>query len=88
MQSDRDARVFQPSPAQEPVFMPYNGGFPCLIGSMGEHFMGQTQESFYLGQFVLDRSHRVTAWDGAMENFSGILAGNIVGTNDHWRFLS
>lgn len=49
--------------------------------------MGQIQETFYLGQFALDRSHMVTAWDVAMENFSGVAAGDVIGTSDHWRFF-
>ena len=49
--------------------------------------MDQVQEIFYLGQFVLDRSHTVTAWDTAMENFSGVVAADVIGTTDHWRFF-
>jgi PAS domain S-box-containing protein len=72
---------------QESVIVPDNEGFPSLTGSIGGQFMDQIQEIFYLGQFVLDRSHIVTAWDVAMENFSGVTAEEIVNTSDHWRFF-
>lgn len=36
-------------------------------------------------QFVIDRNHRVTYWNRAMEQFSGIASEEITGTTDHWR---
>ncbi|MDD4253783.1 MAG: PAS domain S-box protein [Methanofollis sp.] len=36
-------------------------------------------------QFVIDRNHRVVYWNGALEAYSGIKTGDIVGTNEHWR---
>ena len=35
--------------------------------------------------FVIDREHRVTHWNRACEEFTGVTAGQIVGTSDHWR---
>ncbi|WP_342678195.1 PAS domain S-box protein [Methanofollis sp. UBA420] len=36
-------------------------------------------------QFAIDRNHRVVYWNGALEAYSGIKTGDIVGTNEHWR---
>jgi PAS domain S-box-containing protein len=35
--------------------------------------------------FVIDGNHRVTHWNRALENYSGIKAKDIIGTNQHWR---
>lgn len=35
--------------------------------------------------FIIDRSHRVIHWNRAMERLSGIPAGEILGTTEHWR---
>ncbi|MFH0967053.1 MAG: PAS domain S-box protein, partial [Methanobacteriota archaeon] len=36
-------------------------------------------------QFMIDNSHKVIFWNGALEVYSGIKAGDITGTNLHWR---
>lgn len=36
-------------------------------------------------KFAIDRNHRVVYWNEALEAYSGIRAGEIVGTTDHWR---
>jgi signal transduction histidine kinase/CheY-like chemotaxis protein/Pyruvate/2-oxoacid:ferredoxin oxidoreductase delta subunit len=35
-------------------------------------------------QFVIGRDHRVTYWNRALEQFSGLSAREVVGTNRHW----
>jgi len=35
--------------------------------------------------FVIDNNHRVTYWNGALEEYSGIRANDIVGTDQHWK---
>ncbi|MBE0597175.1 MAG: PAS domain S-box protein, partial [Desulfuromonadales bacterium] len=35
--------------------------------------------------FVLDRQHRVTQWNRACEELTGVRATDILGTSDHWR---
>ena len=35
--------------------------------------------------FVIDNNHRVTYWNGALEEYSGIKANDIVGTDQHWK---
>ncbi|MBN1828399.1 MAG: diguanylate cyclase [Deltaproteobacteria bacterium] len=35
--------------------------------------------------FVIDRQHRVTHWNRALEKLSGIPAGHIIGTKHQWR---
>ena len=34
--------------------------------------------------FVIDKNHRVTHWNKALEKLSGTLAEDVVGTNHHW----
>ncbi|MBM9537822.1 PAS domain S-box protein [Desulfobulbus alkaliphilus] len=35
-------------------------------------------------QFVIDRDHRVIFWNSAIEDYSGISAADIIGTDNHW----
>ncbi len=36
-------------------------------------------------QFVIDLNHRVISWNKAIEEYSGISAADILGTDQHWR---
>lgn len=36
-------------------------------------------------QFVIDKNHKVISWNRALEEFSGIQAETIVGTDNHWK---
>ncbi len=36
-------------------------------------------------QFVIDRNHRVTHWNRALEQYSGIRSEDIIGTNRQWQ---
>ncbi|MEI7434756.1 MAG: PAS domain S-box protein [Methanomicrobiales archaeon] len=36
-------------------------------------------------QFVLDKNHRVIHWNHALEEYSGISANEVIGTDQHWR---
>ena len=36
-------------------------------------------------QFVIDRNHRVISWNRALEEYSGITAAEIIGTDQQWR---
>lgn len=35
--------------------------------------------------FVIDRDHKVIHWNRAMEKLTGMAAGDVVGTTEHWR---
>ncbi len=35
--------------------------------------------------FVIDSNHRITHWNEALENYSGINAEEVIGTTRHWR---
>ena len=37
--------------------------------------------------FIIGRNHKVNYWNRAMEEYSGIKAGDIVGTEDQWKAL-
>jgi len=41
--------------------------------------------SFPIPQFAIDRNHQVILWNRALEEFSGIRAADIIGTNQQWR---
>jgi len=36
-------------------------------------------------EFVIDTSHRVIFWNQALEEYSGLAASGIIGTQDHWK---
>ena len=36
-------------------------------------------------QFVIDKNHKVIHWNQALEEYSGISANEVIGTNQHWR---
>jgi PAS domain S-box-containing protein len=38
-----------------------------------------------ISQFFINKSHRVLYWNKALEEYSGIKAEAVVGTNQHWR---
>jgi len=40
---------------------------------------------FPMPQFVIDKDHHVLFWNDALEEYSGIRAGDIIGTDDHWK---
>ncbi len=42
-------------------------------------------DSLTVPTFVIDANHVVTAWNKACENLTGILASDIIGTQDAWR---
>jgi PAS domain S-box-containing protein len=42
-------------------------------------------QSSPIPKFVIDRNHRVISWNKALEETSGIMARDVIGTNQHWR---
>lgn len=42
-------------------------------------------DSSAVATFVLDRDHKVILWNGACEELTGVRAGEMLGTGDHWR---
>jgi len=50
-----------------------------------EHKLRDVVEGSPIPQFVIDRKHRVTYWNKAIEQFSGLNRREIVGTDGHWR---
>ncbi|HEX8478850.1 MAG TPA: diguanylate cyclase [Telluria sp.] len=54
-------------------------------GGTDRAFAHQMMETLAVPLFVLDRSGRVMLWNHACERLTGVMAGNIIGTADHWR---
>lgn len=50
-----------------------------------KNWLSQIVEGSSVPMFVLDEEHRVTHWNKACENLSGIKRGDIVGTKDPWK---
>ncbi|TFW05894.1 PAS domain S-box protein, partial [Oxalobacteraceae bacterium OM1] len=50
-----------------------------------EKLLSQIIQGSLISTFVIDRDHRVTHWNRALESLSGIAAAEMVGTTDHWR---
>lgn len=48
-------------------------------------FIGQLMESLSVPVFVLDTHARVTIWNRACEQLTGVPAPEVLGTGDHWR---
>lgn len=48
-------------------------------------FVGQLMESLSVPVFVLDTHARVTIWNRACEQLTGVPAPEVLGTADHWR---
>ena len=48
-------------------------------------FVGQLMESLSVPVFVLDTAARVTIWNRACEQLTGVAASDVLGTRDHWR---
>lgn len=48
-------------------------------------FVGQLMESLSVPVFVLDTQARVTIWNRACEQLTGVAASEVLGTGDHWR---
>jgi diguanylate cyclase (GGDEF)-like protein/PAS domain S-box-containing protein len=48
-------------------------------------FVGQLMESLSVPVFVLDTHARVTIWNRACEQLTGVPAPEVLGTDDHWR---
>jgi diguanylate cyclase (GGDEF)-like protein len=48
-------------------------------------FVGQLMESLSVPVFVLDTHARVTIWNRACEQLTGVPAPEVLGTGDHWR---
>jgi len=44
-------------------------------------------QSSPIPQFAIDRTHQVIVWNRALEEFGGIRAADIVGTNQQWKAL-
>lgn len=36
-------------------------------------------------QFVIDKDHRVISWNSALEQYSGVKADDVIGTNQQWK---
>jgi len=48
-------------------------------------FVGQLMQSLTVPVFVLDTHARVTIWNRACEELTGVAAVEVLGTDDHWR---
>ena len=50
-----------------------------------EQVLREAFENSPIPTFVIDKDHRVVYWNRALETLSGIMAGEVIGTKDHWR---
>ncbi|MCX6683940.1 MAG: PAS domain S-box protein, partial [Methanoregula sp.] len=48
-------------------------------------FLSRIIHSSPIPQFAIDRNHRVIVWNRALEEFGGIRAADIIGTNQQWK---
>jgi len=48
-------------------------------------FLSRIIQSSPIPQFAIDRNHRVVCWNRALEEFGGIRAADIIGTNQQWK---
>jgi PAS domain-containing protein len=56
---------------------------PALVQDVA--FVGQLLASLSVPVFVLDTNARVTIWNRACEELTGVPAHEVLGTGDHWR---
>jgi PAS domain S-box-containing protein len=49
--------------------------------------LAQIVDGSPVAAFVLDREHRITHWNRACENLTGISAARALGTNEAWRYF-
>lgn len=47
--------------------------------------LAQIIDGSSVAMFVIDGEHRVTQWNRACEALTGIVAGEVIGTREHWR---
>jgi PAS domain S-box-containing protein len=47
--------------------------------------LAQITNSSPIPTFMIDRDHRITYWNTALESVSGLRAANMLGTKDQWR---
>lgn len=60
----------------------------CLTDSSGKPeriFANKLMEMLAVPAFVLDTERRVMIWNRACERLTGVPAGEVLGTSDHWR---
>jgi len=48
-------------------------------------FVGQLMESLSVPVFVLDTGARISIWNRACEQLTGVAAAEVLGTSEHWR---
>jgi two-component system, cell cycle sensor histidine kinase and response regulator CckA len=46
---------------------------------------GDVLDGSPIPQFVIDQNHRIVKWNRALEEYSGIKASDVIGTDQHWR---
>ncbi|MBK1681293.1 EAL domain-containing protein [Rhodocyclus tenuis] len=51
----------------------------------GQALVAELLHHLVIPAFVVDAEHRVTVWNKACERLTGMPAGEVVGTSDHWR---
>jgi PAS domain-containing protein len=50
-----------------------------------EEKLGSILRGSPIPQFVIDRNHRVTHWNKALEALTGVKAEEVIGTRHHWK---
>ncbi|MCK9230073.1 MAG: diguanylate cyclase [Syntrophales bacterium] len=50
-----------------------------------EAFLASVLQGSSIPTFVIDRDHRITYWNQALEGLSQITARDVIGTSDHWK---
>lgn len=49
--------------------------------------LNQIVNGYSIPAFVIDNDHKITHWNKALENLSGLKAANMIGSTDHWQFI-
>jgi diguanylate cyclase (GGDEF)-like protein/PAS domain S-box-containing protein len=57
----------------------------CSSANGERAFAHQLMEMLAIPIFVLDTAARVMIWNRACEHLTGVAAGDVIGTRDHWR---
>jgi PAS domain S-box-containing protein len=58
------------------------------IPSDNETLFCDTLDGSPIPIFVIDKNHKILKWNKALEQFSGIKAAEIAGTNHHWKIFN
>ncbi|NMB77521.1 MAG: PAS domain S-box protein [Methanomicrobiales archaeon] len=58
---------------------------PAAVQECGDAGFSAILQASPIPMFAIDKNHRVIIWNRALEQSSGIAAGEVMGTSQHWR---